>query len=59
MYHQTKSARVTILLCTIIARAQQPNAQAAGGGDEPPRPAQQTMKPNTPRFQDYAKRDGR
>jgi len=39
MYRQTKSARVAvILMCTIIARAQQ-----AGGDDEPPRPAQQTM----------------
>jgi len=44
MYRQTKSGRVAaILLCTVIARAQQPTAQA-GGDDEPPRPAQQTMK---------------
>src|ERR1700683_709851 len=45
MYRQTKSARVAaIFVCTIIARAQQPATQAAGGDDEPPRPAQQTMK---------------
>jgi gamma-glutamyltranspeptidase/glutathione hydrolase len=43
MSRQTNSARVAILFCTIIARAQQPNTQA-GGDDEPPRPAQQTMK---------------
>jgi gamma-glutamyltranspeptidase/glutathione hydrolase len=44
MYRQTYPARMAaIFLYTIIARAQQPATQA-GGDDEPPRPAQQTMK---------------